>query len=225
MTTGSRTFAASILRDHFDTEASDAGLRSADLASAGGGGWRSFDASAVARFDRSKARALFGHEHNHRRVRETLKRLQPKHVELLSLAYETRLRSRDIEDGKKRRAVRQVERNWRVRLAELYGQEGMIVLASPLASKLFAEHVLAREAAEKPSHDDSGMIAWLLDAGRTHQPQIEVDVRQRLDEALDAFAGAYGVTTAPSAQRQRSSEKTRTRILASHFEHGHEIGG
>lgn len=265
-----RTAATNILRNHFDTEASDAGLRSLDLASTGAKGSSSYDSSAVARADRSKFR---GDENTHRRVRETLKRLAPKHVEILSLAYGNRLRTRDIEDGKKRRAVRQVERNWRVRLAELYGAEGLFVLASPLAQKLFSEHVQAlrsraetslpelderlatmrsqnrfdevMESAEELltrargavlSHEsqaalgdasrasEGGIVAWLLDAGRTHTARIDADARRCLNEALDAFAEAHGITPPEPAPRHRSSERTRTRILANHHEHGQEIG-
>ena len=219
MTTGSRTFAASILRIHFDTEASDAGLRSLDLGSAGSSGSRSFDASAVARYDRKRDGGI-----DHRRVRETLKSLSAKHVELLSLAYGSRLRSRDVEDGKKRRAVPQNERNWRVRLVELYGPEGLIALASPLAQKLFAEHVQElRQQATTHWHDDR-LITWLLDAGKVHASQIEAEARQLLNEALDAFATAHHVTSKPAAPRRRSSERTRERVLASHTENGQEIG-
>jgi hypothetical protein len=217
MTTGSRTFAASILRNHFDTEASDAGLRSLDLGSAGSSGSRSFDASAVARADRKREGGI-----DHQRVRETLKRLVPKHAELLSLAYGTRLRSRDVEDGKKRRAVPQNERNWRVRLVELYGPEGLIALASPLAQKLFAEHV--QEMRLMVSTRDEQMTHWLLDAGKTHASQIEEEARKMLDEALDAFATTHAIMSKPVAPRRRSSAPTRAKILASCAENGQDIG-
>lgn len=209
MTRALRPIAAAILRTHYDTEASDAGLRSLDLASAGGQGSRSYDAAAVGRYDRSNARRKFGDDNTHQRINETLRSLSPSHVEILSLAYGVRLRSRDTEDGKKRRAVRSDERNWRVRLAELYGQEGAAVLASPLAKRLAGQDV----------------IAWLLGDGSKYAGQITTETKAALDEALDAFVAAHGITEAPPASRQRSSERTRTRVLAFHAEHGQEIGG
>jgi len=210
MTRALRPIAAAILRTHYDTEASDAGLRSLDLASAKGQGSRSYDAAAVARADRNNSRT-------HQRVNETLRSLSPTHAEILSLAYGVRLRSRDTEDGKKRRAVRSDERNWRVRLAELYGQEGAAVLASPLAKRLAGQDVNAVA--------DGSIIGWLLNAGKTHSADITADTRARLDEALDAFVVVHGITDAPPAPRHRSSEKTRSRVLAFHAEHGQEIGG
>ncbi len=208
MTRALRPIAAAILRTHFDTEASDAGLRSLDLASAGGQGSRSYDAAAVARADRTKARAKFGDDNAHQRINETLRSISPSHAEILSLAYGVRLRSRDTEDSKRRRAVRSDERNWRVRLAELYGQEGAAVLASPLVKRLAGQDA----------------IAWLLSDGKKYFDQITTETKAALDEALDAFVAAHGITEAPPAPRQRSSERTRTRVLAFHLEHGVEIG-
>lgn len=237
MNAAKREAAASILRQHFATEASDAGLRSLDLSAAGGSGARSYDAVAVARAERSRG--------THRRVREALKRLSPAQVEILLLAYGCRLRNRDIEDGKSRKALRQAERNWRVRFAEVYGAEGASVLASPLAHRRFREHVeeLQDRTLEKPENDSSkaiaqhataveaalakalagGLIAWLLDAGRSYAAPILADTAKCRDAALDAFAEAYGVRV-DIAPRTRSSEKTRARILASSAIHGHEIG-
>lgn len=209
MKTAIRERAESILRDHFDFEASDAGLRSLDLAGVGGGS-SSPDASAVARAARGKARG-------HARVRETLKRLAPKHVELLSLAYGVRLRTRDTEDGKHRKAARQSERGWRVRLAEIYGADGAVVLASPLAQRLYGKEVGAMIEA------DTTFIAWLL-ANVDLAPKIEQDARNRLREAVDAFALEHGVVDIPTEPRTRSSEKTRARILAFHNVSGHEFG-
>lgn len=216
MTRALRPIAAAILRTHFDTEASDAGLRSLDLASAGGRGSRSYDAAAVARADRTNARAKSGNDNTHQRINETLRSLSPSHAEILSLAYGVRLRSRDTEDGKKRRAIRSDERNWRVRLAELYGQDGAAVLTSPLAKRLAEQ--------DTDTIADGSIIGWLLNAGKTHFADITADTRTRLDEALDAFVAAHGITEAPPVPRQRSSERTRTRVLAFHAEHGQEIG-
>jgi hypothetical protein len=214
-------------------------------------------------------------------VRATLKRLHSKYVEMLSLAYGTRLRSRDTEDSKKRKAIPQAERNWRVRLVELYGNDGAIVLASPLARRLFAEHVQELRSgadAAMPSHAErvssrlspeivffegqvapwdaesaeeflararnavlpteslealdaavkaaeGGIVAWLLRADNELAEDIRQDARARLNEALDAFSVAHGLEPEPATPRRRSSERTRTRILASHAEHGHEISG
>lgn len=259
-----RARAATILRDHFDTEAADAGLKSLNLESTGASGSRSFDGAAVARADRSRERSL----HTHRRIREALQKLRPEHVEIVSLAYGVRLRSRDIEDGKKRKALRQHERNWRVRLAEVYGSGGAYVLASPLAKRLFERHLQAlqsRADALVPDRDEQlatlrsilrleeenlptvardavlshvahgaldafmrasegGIIAWLLDAGRAHSSQIQADANKHLNAALDAFAESYEITIAPSEPRTRSSEPSKTRILASYSDHGYEIG-
>lgn len=205
MTRALRPIAAAILRTHFDTEASDAGLKSLDLASTGGQGSRSYDMAAVARADRSKKR---GNDNTHQRINESLRRLSPSHVEILSLAYGVRLRSRDTEDSKKRRAVRSDERNWRVRLAELYGAEGAAAMASPRAKRIAGQDV----------------IAWLLGDGSKYADQLATETKAALDEALDAFVVAHGITEAPHVPRQRSNEKTRTRVLAYHAEHGVEIG-
>lgn len=218
------------MRNHFDTEASDAGLRSLDLASTGGGsGSRSYDKSAVARADRAVFCKMFGDENTHRHVRETLKKLDSRHVELLSLAYEHRLRLRDIEDSKKRKALPQHERNWRVRLAELYGQDGAIILASPVAKELFAKHVgeLREASTDGARATDGGLIAWLIGPGSVYVTTIDADARKRLNAALDAFAAEHGIADRHDTQtpRHRSSEKTRARILASFPENGHEIGG
>jgi hypothetical protein len=253
-----RATAANILHNHFDTEASDAGLRSLDLASTGARGSASHDASAVSRADRVKTREKLGETNTHQRVRETLKRLTPRHVDLLSLAYGIRLRTRDTEDSKNRRAVRTDERGWRVRFAELYGQDGLVVLASPLAHRLFAEH--RREPQKTVTHKTAvmhingasipvenitlvmelpgapsvvanvaevGLIEWLLGAGKTQAGAILNDAKLHLDEALDAFAVEHSITDRHDTQtpRHRSSEKTRSRILASFPENGHIIGG
>lgn len=207
-----RQTAANTLRNHFDTEASDAGLRSLDLASTGASGSRSYDAGAVARVDSKHGMA-------HRRVRSTLQAMLPRHVEILSLAYGIRLRTRDTEDGKHRKALRQTERGWRVRLAELYGADGAVVLASPLAQRLYGKDVDASKDAT--GNEETTFIAWLL-ANTELVPKIAHDARDRLNEALDEFIVAHGIVEAP---RERSSEKTRARILAHHPEHGVEIGG
>lgn len=206
--TSLREHAAKILQNHFDTEASDAGLRSLDLAGVGSSGSRSYDASAVARADK-------GHARQHAKVRAALTKLDAKHVELLSLAYGCRFRSRDVEDSKRRKAIPQHERNWRVRLAEDYGTEAAMVMASPLAQRLYQD--------ETAQTSEEGFVTWLLGSGHKHRDTIATDATNRLNVALDAFAAVYGLQQADSAPRTRSSEKTRSRILASYPEHGQEI--
>lgn len=132
-----------LLRIYFDTEASHAGLRSPDFARDGGRSSNSPDAAAVARVSR-------GAPVDHRRIRQALQVLEPHHVEVLSLAFGVTLRNRDVDDTGRRKAIRTPERAWRVQLAELYGVEGAVVLASPKARRLFAEHLhaLGEAAAE-----------------------------------------------------------------------------
>lgn len=239
-----RTRAATILRDHFDTEASDAGLKSLNLESTGASGSRSFDGAAIAR----AARSLSGNGSNHVRTRKALAQLSTPHRDVLTLAYGIRLRTRDIEDGKKRKALRQNERNWRVRLAEIYGSQGAYVLASPLAKRLLQKHIdhlndgLATEVNTASTDSgalppelqhrldtlgaavEGGLIPWLLDAGRAHSAAIQADANKLLNAALDAFAAQYGLSATPPEPRKRSSEPSKTRILASHSDHGYEIG-
>jgi limonene-1,2-epoxide hydrolase len=136
------TFAA-ILRIYFDTEASRAGLRSPDFARAGGRSATTPDAAAVARVSR-------GSGVDHQRIRQALQALEPHHIEVLSLAFGVTLRNRDVDDTSRRRAFRTPERAWRVQLAELYGVEGAVALASPKARRLFEDHLhgLGEAAAE-----------------------------------------------------------------------------
>jgi len=195
-----RTTATNILRNHFDTEASDAGLRSLDLASTGASGSRSYDSSAVNRVDKSKARAMFGDDNSHRRVRETLKRMLPAHVEIITLAYQDRLRTRDIEDGKHRKALRQSERGWRVRLAELYGQEGMVALASPLAQRLFRDHVELLEAHAEDQYEGPNVYPSCFD----------------MQSAEDVFAKGRNAVLSPATSHaiQAASEAATGGIVA-----------
>lgn len=183
-----RTTATNILRNHFDTEASDAGLRSLDLASTGAKGSRSYDASAVNRVDKSK---LLGS--SHRRVRETFQRMLPAHVEIITLAYRDRLRTRDLEDGKHRKALRQSERGWRVRLAELYGQDGMVALASPLAQKLFRDHVELLEAHVEDQYEGPNVHPACFDM------QSAEDVFAKGRNAVLSPATSHAIQTASEA--------------------------
>jgi limonene-1,2-epoxide hydrolase len=246
-------FLPHILRLHFDTEASHAGLRSPDLARTGGRSASTPDAGAVARAAR---RAPV----DHARVRRALQALSSAHAETLVLAFGVTLRNRDIDDTSRRRAPRAAERSWRVQLAELYGIEGAVVLASPKARRLFEQHLQGhaetaadalpaleeRVAAGRPREDQArlqsvlpgdardalatyeqgkagGLIAWLIGPGKAHVHIIATDAKRVRAEALDAFGKAYGVS-AKSVKRSRDMGKTRARILAFHTEHGQIIG-
>jgi hypothetical protein len=126
---------ARVLREHFDTEAVDAGLRSPDWQS---GGIRSASSPDAGMF----ARAIRFRQDEHRRVREALARVSPEHREALELAYGVAFRERDVDDGSRRRALRTSERNWRVRLREIYDfPECAVVLASNLARSMFRARV------------------------------------------------------------------------------------
>lgn len=244
---------ATLLRIYFDTEASHAGLRSPDLARAGGRSATTPDAAAVARVAR-------GAPVDHRRIRQALQALDPRHAEVLSLAFGVTLRNRDVDDTSRRKAIRTPERSWRVQLAELYGVEGAVVLASPKARRLFEEHLrgLGEAAVEalpaleerveqgRPTDPDAplctvlpaeardplatyeheragGLIAWLIGPGKAHLHAIALDAKKIRAAVLDAFATAYGATAKPK-KRARDTSKTRARILAFHAEHGQEIG-
>jgi hypothetical protein len=120
---------ARVLREHFDTEAVDAGLRSPDWQS---GGIRSASSPDAGMF----ARAIRFRQDEHRRVREALARVSPEHREALELAYGVAFRERDVDDGSRRRAPRTSERNWRVRLREIYDfPECAVVLAASIVGR------------------------------------------------------------------------------------------
>lgn len=228
-----RETSAELLRWHFGSEASHAGLRGTDHAAAGPCTSTTPDAAAVARVDRSR-----GDQAHHQRVREGLRELDPAHAEILACAYGVTLRNRDLDDdaaGRRRRALPSTERSWRVRLVELYGRQGApAVLASPLAKQLYAEHVAGlREGAETSGEardrltqaEQEGLIGWLLGEGRGRHAKIAADAKAHLERALDAFIGAYQPPRGSAAAKRRSRDtgKTRARVLAFHADHGQEI--
>lgn len=104
---------AVLLRGHFQTEESDAGLRSPNL-EGNSKTCSSPDAAFVARVDSKR------HD-RHSRCRAALSKLAPEERIVLTLAYGLHLRSREIDDANGRKAPKKGERNWRVVLRETYG--------------------------------------------------------------------------------------------------------
>lgn len=202
------------LRDHFLTEASDAGLRSIDLSGSGVRGSAAPDAAAV-------ARAAMNRQEEHRRVREALRRIGKPHADVLSLAYGTPLRDRDMDDGRRGRAVKQTERDWRVVLTERFSLKSMtaLVLISPTAT------IKARE-------ESAGDVRlWLLSPlAQERRGEIEAEVLSMLGEARKAFAAAYEpppgrprLDAIPRTRRGRPFDKERIRYQALDGAHNREI--
>jgi hypothetical protein len=202
------------LRDHFDTEASDAGLRSIDLSGSGVRVSSSPDAGAVARASRNR-------QEEHRRVREALRRLDRRHADALSLAYGTRLRDRDMDDGRRGKAPKRSERDWRVLLHELYpiGPCVAVVLIAPTAE------AMARE------HGDGNVRTWLLSSiSESHRETVRTEAVELLKEARAAFAAAFvpppgrpRLDAAPRQRRGRPFDKERIRYQALDGAHNEEI--
>ena len=140
-------------------------------------------------------------------MRETPKRLQTASnmSSFLSSRTELRLRIATRRTGDIAKPSVRPNEDRRVRLAELYGASGAVVLASPLARRLHGKDVATVLEADTTS------IAWLL-ANVDLAPKIKQDARNRLDEALDASALEHGIVDIPAEPRTRSSDKTRARI-------------
>lgn len=106
------------------------------------------------------------------------------------------------------------------RVRAVYGLSTVEDPDAPLRATMPA---VAQEALERATKAKAGgLIAWLLGPGRPYAHAIDLDARAILGEAIDGFAAAYGFE---APKRTRNVERTRTRILASHHEHGQEIGG
>ena len=132
---------------------------------------------------------------------------------------ELRLRDRDTEDGRHRKAVRQTERGWRrVRLAELYGASGAVVPRVSIGS------TAVRQRLWYPSLEADTTFIALAFGQRGPCPEDQQDARNRLDEALDAFALEHGIVDIPAEPRTRSSDKTRARILRFTTSRGMSLG-
>lgn len=167
---------ARVLREHFDTEASDAGLRSPDWKSAGIRIASTPDAAMTAR------RIL--RQDEHRRVREALAKISPEHREALELAYGVTFRARDVDDGSGRRALRTEERNWRVRLREIYDFPECAIVLCALVS---ARALIWRSFGSRDAYR-----TWLLTVeGKNRSNAIEKDALEVLQEACGAFAAVY----------------------------------
>ncbi len=203
------------LRDHFDTEAADAGLRSIDLSGSGVRGSSSPDTAAVARASQNR-------QEEHRRVRDALRRIDRSHADALLLAYGTRLRDREMDDCRRGKAPRRAERDWRVLLHELYpiGPCVAVVMASRTAD----------ETARRESAGD--VLAWLLSGvSAPYRRAVEEEVLVLLKEARAAFAAAYvppsgraRLDAVPQARRGRPFDKERIRFHALDGAHNEEIG-
>lgn len=202
---------AAVLRDHFQTEETDAGLRSLDLSAVGGNGTPSRGTLSDRRLDR-----LGDRQDGHRRARQALAVIGRDLAEVLALAHGTTLRERDAGEG--RRAAAREERNWRVRLREIYGcAESAIVVASPKAQELYAEHGAG-----------STFLAYLLGQGQEHREAIWEDALALLERARKAFAAAYEPAKgprldAPPGRRSGKRDMSRARALASSLGNGHKI--
>jgi hypothetical protein len=199
------------LRDHFATEASDAGLRSPSLEGSPKAS-SSPDAAAV-------ARASAGRQSMHSAVRDALRRIGPDHADVLSLAYGVNFRCRDIDDGNRHKAPRKADRNWRVLLRETYrlGEHVAIVLASKSA----------REA-------QGDAVAWLLsEAAKNNHTKIEDECIELLIKARKLFATAYIPPKGEEPLQVEQGKRKRARPIAGDTirvrafggVHNREVGG
>lgn len=201
---------AVLLRDHFATEAADAGLRSPNLKGTGTGS-SSPDTAAVARVDSDR-------QDKHRRIRDAFRLISLECANVLSLAYGCTFRSRDIDDVSGRKAPRKADRNWRVLLREVYalGDQTAIVLAT-------------REAANA---GDNAIRHLLSEPVKARRGAIEQEAIELLIGARKAFAAVY---TPPKGECALQAETKRRRgrpkggdglrFRAFGGAHGREIGG
>jgi hypothetical protein len=201
---------AVLLQTHFMTEASDAGLRSPDLKGTARGS-SSPDTAAVARVDS-------GRHEKHHRIRDALSKLPRDHVDVLSLAYGCTFRSRDIDDGNKRRAPQKKDRNWRVLLRESYSLGD----CTPI--------VLATNGAVEAK---GNAVSWLLsESAKSRRALIEQEAIELLVEARRAFAAVYvppegedPLCAEPKRRRGRPPAADGIQLRAFGGAHGREIGG
>lgn len=200
---------AILLRNHFMTEASDAGLRSPSLEGSPRSN-SSPDAAFVARADS-------GRQEKHRAIRTAFSKLSKRHVDVLSLAYGCVFREREIDDGSRRKAPRKEERNWRALLRETYrlGDVAAIVLAT-----------------EEATHAKGSAVTWLLsETAKGKRALIEQEAVEMLVEARAAFAAAYvppkggsPVEIGTGRRKGRPKASDAVRLQAFGGAHGREIG-
>lgn len=193
---------AALLRTHFQTEESDAGLRSPSLESSPRSG-SSPDAAFV-------SRVASGRHDRHVRCREALSKLIPEDRTVLALAYGLHLRSREIDDESGRKAPKKDNRNWRVVLRDAYklGDVVGIVLLKHELSYLLSE------------------------SAKSKRERIVSDALYRLANARTAFAAVYEppegmprLDEKPRRKRGRSNERNDIRSSIFDGMHGREIGG
>lgn len=192
---------ALLLRNHYQTEESDAGLRSPSLEGSPKGS-SSPDAAAIARVSSKR-------QDGHGRCREALSKLAPNERTVLTLAYGLHLRSREIDDSSKRKAPKKSERDWRVVLRETYGigdLAGIVLLHHPIDF-------------------------LLSEAAKSRRERILSDSVYALHEARRAFAAVYVPPNgeerldAPQKRnrgRPKVDDGVRFRVLGG--SHGREIG-
>lgn len=250
-----RAFVPAILRQFFDSESRVSGLRSPDLAGTGSRGTSSPDAGAVARVSRFEPAAHRRVRAALRSLSdEHVEILSLAYgVTLRSRDYDAHGKRKAVKAGERGWRVQLVElygrdecaivlaspkaRSLYQRHIEALEQDADDALPD-VEERLVGLDVAvdddarlpaptmpasAQEAVERAMKAKAGgLIAWLLGPGRGYAPVIEADARAILNVALDAFAAAYGFE---APKRTRNVERTRTRILASHHEHGQEIGG
>jgi hypothetical protein len=192
---------AVLLRGHFQTEESDAGLRSPNL-EGNPKACSSPDAAFVARVDS-------GRHEKHRRCREALARLSEDERIVLTLAYGLHLRSREIDDANGRKAPKKNERNWRVVLRETYGIGDIVGIV------LF----------------DHRVDFLLSEAAKNRRDRILSDAIAAFLNARNAFAAVYeppeneARLDAPRTRkrgRPKDGDDVRFRVLGG--VHGREIG-
>lgn len=206
---------AVLLREHFQTEESDAGLRSS--------GWESNPKTTSSPDSAAVARSSSGRHEMHARVRAALSMLDASERNVLALAYGVVFRSRDVDDKGGRKVPRKADRNWRVRLRETYRDLGDVVavaMASPFAirsAKLEAK---------------GEIVEWLCsDTANRQRQTIQDEAIALLIGARKSFAAAYEPPNgeerfdAPKRRargRPANGDDLRTRVLGGI--HGREIG-
>lgn len=193
---------ARVLRDHYETEAADAGLRSIDLSGSGGGRSATTpDAAAVSRVPRQA---------EHRRVREALSLLSKLHQDALALAYGVSLREFDPHDEKRaakrkkdaQRDAQRDERGWRTRLRARLPSLGSCAAAIMVAPSILRSFELAPRG--------EGAAEWLASgAPRVLVDQAAGEALEILSEARKAFARAYAPRSGPRLD-QKPPRRTRS---------------
>lgn len=198
---------ARVIRDHHETEAADAGLRSIDLSGCGGGrSANSPDTAAVSRVPRQA---------EHRRVRDALSTLSKQHQDALALAYGVSLREFDPHDerrAKKRKDAPRDERGWRIRLRERLpslGSCAAVVMIAPTVVRSFSLAPRGEGVAEWLA---SGAPKVLLDIAANEAIEILAEARTRFARAYRPGKGPRLDEKPPRKTRSFDREEIRRRI-------------